>query len=297
MAKRRDFKAGKGINALLSNINQEIEQNREAVVKELASNFAMLPIHEIRPNPGQPRKDFNEENIGELAESIRTLGLIQPITVKRIAQNEYEIISGERRYRASKKAGLQEVPAYIRIGNDQELLEMALVENIQRKDLNAIEIANTYSRLLVEFDLTHEKLADRVGKKRSVVTNYLRLLKLDPKIQADVKDGNLSMGHARVLAGIQDIAVLNMIHQKVIEESLSVRQTETLAAQYSEKSKSKSTAGKSKLTPVYQNLQDRLVKRFESKVALKVNGKGKGQIVINFINDDDLNRILEMLED
>lgn len=295
--KRRDFKAGKGINALLSNINQEIEDNREAVVKELASNFAMLPIHQIKANAGQPRKDFNEESISELSASIKTLGLIQPITVKRIKTNAYEIISGERRFRASKKAGLKEIPAYIRIGNDQELLEMALVENIQRQDLNAIEIANTYSRLLVEFDLTHEKLAKRVGKKRSVVTNYLRLLKLEPKIQADVKDGNLSMGHARVLAGVQDGAILNLIHQRVIEEKLSVRQTEALAAQYAQPKAKSTSSSKPKLAPAYKNVQDKLIKRFESKVNLKVNDKGKGQIVINFSNDDDLNRILDLLEE
>lgn len=296
MAKRRDFKAGKGISALLNNINQEIESNHEAVVKELATNFAMLPIEQIRTNKNQPRKDFDETTLNELAESIRALGVIQPITVKRVGNQQYEIISGERRYRASKKAQLKEIPAYIRIGNDQELLEMALVENIQRKDLNAIEIANSYSRLIVEFDLTHEQLAERVGKKRSVVSNYLRLLKLDPKIQADLKNGNLAMGHARVLAGISDLAVLNMIHQRIIEEKLSVRQTEALAAQHTANKPKKAVADK-KLAPAYVRIKDQLKDHFSAKVDLKVNDRGRGQIVINFASNDDLNRILELLED
>lgn len=297
MAKRRDFKAGKGISALLNSIDTEIEGNRAAVVKELAANFAMLPIEQVKPNPNQPRKHFDEEALQELSESIKSLGLIQPITVKHVANRKYEIISGERRYRASKQAGLKEIPAYIRIGNDQELMEMALVENIQRKDLNAIEIANTYSRLIAEFSLTHEQLSDRVGKKRSVITNYLRLLKLDPKIQADVKNGLLSMGHARALAGLQDLAILNMVHQKVLDESLSVRQTEVLVAQYSSQPKARSTAAKPKLAPEFQRVQDNLTSLFSTKVNVKVNPKGKGQIVINFGNNSDLNRILDMLEE
>lgn len=296
MAKRRGFKAGKGISALLNSIDTEIETNKAGVVKELAANFAMLPIEEVNPNPNQPRKHFEAEALQELSESIKSLGVIQPITVKHLAHKKYEIISGERRYRASKVAGLTKIPAYIRIGNDQELMEMALVENIQRKDLNAIEIANTYSRLIAEFSLTHEQLSDRVGKKRSAITNYLRLLKLDPKIQADVKNGHLSMGHARALAGIQDLAILNMVHQKVLDEALSVRQTEALVAQYSSQPKARSAA-KPRLSPEFQRVQDNLTNMFSTKVNVKVNPKGKGQIVINFMNNNDLNRILEMLDE
>ena len=297
MAKRRNFKASKGINALLSNINQEIEEDKAAVVKELASNFAMLPVKHISANPNQPRKHFDQEMLQELADSIQSLGLIQPITVKRTGDNQYEIISGERRFRASKLAKIKEIPAYIRIGNDQELMEMALVENIQRKDLNAIEIAYTYSRLIAEFNLKHEQLAERVGKKRSVITNYLRLLKLSAKIQADVKDGKLSMGHGRVLAGIQDMAVRDMLHAKIIDESLSVRQTEAIAAQLSDKTTSRGVASKPRLAPLYQKVQDNLKDFFHSKVNLKVNTEGKGQIVINFSDNDDLNRILDLLEE
>ncbi len=297
MAKRRNFRAGKkGINALLSNINQEIESNHGEVVKQLAANFAMLPIVQITPNAGQPRKDFDEYDLKELSESIRNLGVIQPITVRRTGHESYQIISGERRYKASKRAGLNEIPAYIRIGNDQELLEMALVENIQRKDLNAIEIANSYSRLIVEFDLTHEKLADRVGKKRSAVTNYLRLLKLTPAIQSDLKHKNLSMGHARVLAGIQDLAFLKQLHRQIIDEKLSVRATEALAAAYNNPKDAKATK-KPKLSAEYERVRDTLKNRFSTKIDLKVNEKGKGQIVINFSDTGDLNRILDLIEE
>ena len=194
-------------------------------------------------------------------------------------------------------AKVKEIPAYIRIGNDQELMEMALVENIQRKDLNAIEIAYTYSRLIAEFDLKHEQLAERVGKKRSVITNYLRLLKLSAEIQSDVKDGKLSMGHGRVLAGIQDLAVRDMLHSKITEEGLSVRQTEAFAAQLSDKTSSRGTSSKPRLAPTYQKVQDNLKDFFNSKVNLKVNAQGKGQIVINFASNDDLNRILDLLDD
>lgn len=298
MANKREFKASRGINKLLSNINQELEENREEVVKQLASNFAMLPIAQIAPNPNQPRKDFEPEALAELAESIKTLGVVQPITVKRLDNNQYEIISGERRYRASKMAGLDEMPAYIRVVNDQELLEMALIENIQRRDLNAIEIANSYSRLIVEFNLTHQQLSERVGKKRSVVTNYLRLLKLDPAIQSDVKKGLLTMGHARALAGIQDLAVMGMIHQRIIAENLSVRQTEDLVKQYNEPKPDKTAASNApKLDPAYQQVQRTLTDRFATKVNLKVSPAGKGQIVINFNDTHDLNRILDLLDE
>lgn len=297
MASKREFKASRGINKLLSNINQELEDNREEVVKQLAANFAMLPIAHISPNPNQPRKDFEPEALAELAESIKALGVVQPITVKRIDHDKYEIISGERRYRASKSAGIDEIPAYIRVVNDQELLEMALIENIQRRDLNAIEIANSYSRLIVEFNLTHQQLSERVGKKRSVVTNYLRLLKLDPAIQSDVKKGLLTMGHARALAGLQDLAVMSMIHQRIIAENLSVRQTEDLVKQYNEPQPSKPSAPSTpKLDPAHLQVQRSLTDRFATKVNLKVAPTGKGQIVINFNDTHDLNRILDLLD-
>lgn len=297
MASKREFKASRGINKLLSNINQELEDNREEVVKQLAANFAMLPIAYISPNANQPRKDFEPEALAELAESIKALGVVQPITVKRIDHNKYELISGERRYRASKMAGLDEMPAYIRVVNDQEILEMALIENIQRRDLNAIEIANSYSRLIVEFNLTHQQLSERVGKKRSVVTNYLRLLKLDPAIQSDVKKGLLSMGHARALAGLQDLAVMSMIHQRIIHEGLSVRQAEDLVKQYNEpKATQAQKPATPKLDPAYQQVQRSLTDRFATKVNLKVADTGKGQIVINFSDTHDLNRILDLLD-
>lgn len=228
MAKKRQF--GKGINALLKDINIEIETNKAGVVTQLAANFATLPIHQITPNPDQPRQDFDDAALEELANSIRTLGIIQPITVRFLQNEEYQIISGERRYRASKLAGLDEIPAYIRIGNDQELLEMAIVENIQREDLNPLEVGASYERLIRECDLTHKELSTRLGKSRTAVTNALRLLKLTPESQKAVKEGLISMGHARSLVGVEDAVLQVLLLNDLLAEGHSVRQVEGLAS-------------------------------------------------------------------
>lgn len=301
MAKRNQKKAiGKGIRALLNNIDSEPVEKRETVVKTLSQNVAMLPISAIEVNPDQPRKEFAEAALEELSSSIKIHGLIQPVTVRRLNSKKYQLISGERRWRASQRAGIKEVPAYIRLANDQEMLEMALVENIQREELNAFEIAFNYQRLMEECDLTHETLSERMGKKRSTITNYLRLLKLPPEIQDGLKNKKISMGHARALAGSDDIAVQLMVYKDVLGQELSVRKTETLISQYSKHSKKVSTKpapASSALPDAYVEVQENLRSYLGTKIALKRNESGRGQIVINFTSDDDLNRILELIEE
>jgi len=229
MAKKvRKKELGLGIKALLSNIDHQVEESPEMVVKELSHTIALISVSAIEVNPFQPRKEFDENGLNELAESLKTHGLIQPITVRRLNENRYQLISGERRLRAAKIAKLKEIPAYIRIADDQEMLEMALVENIQREELNAIEIAITYKRLIEECELTHEALSERVSKNRTSVTNYLRLLKLPPEIQQALKLKLISMGHARALVGVDNILLQNALFKETIDRNLSVRALEKL---------------------------------------------------------------------
>lgn len=297
MAKKVNKKdLGKGIKALLSNMDEEVQKDQEKVVKELAHTVAMIPVGEIEVNPFQPRNEFDEEALEELADSIKVHGLIQPITVRRLSATEYQLISGERRLRASKMAGLEEIPAYIRIANDQEMLEMALVENIQREELNAIEIAITYQRLKEECNLTDEKLAGRVGKKRSTVTNHLRLLKLPPDIQEAIKNQQISMGHARALAGIDDYALRSHFFQETINLNLSVRALERLIRSYSEPKPSKKN--KAELPDDYRNVQQNFRQFFGTRrLKLKLKEEGKGQIVIPFNSVKELNELLDRIEE
>lgn len=290
-------KLGLGIRALLSNLDESSEtpEQQKEVVRELSHTVAMIPVTQIEVNPFQPRKDFDPEALEELAHSLKVHGLIQPITVRRLSSKEYQLISGERRLRASRIAGLQEVPAYVRIANDQEMLEMALVENIQREDLNPIEISITYQRLIDECSLTHENLGDRVGKKRSTVTNFLGLLKLPPQIQQALKNRQISMGHAKALRGIDDVAIQLSIFQEIILHGLSVREAEELARDYQQPKGRTATAPK-RLPDTYQHVQDNLRNFFGAKVQLKASEQGKGQIVIPFSSNDDLNRLLDLLE-
>lgn len=284
-----------GLKAIFSLSDKEIEANQEEVVKELSHTVAMIPVDQIEVNPWQPRNEFDETALAELSESVKVHGLIQPITVRRLSPNAYQLISGERRLRASKMAGLTEVPAYIRLANDQEMLEMALVENIQREDLNAIEVAITLQRLKEECSLTDESLSDRMGKKRSTVTNYLRLLKLPPNIQKSIKDREISMGHARVLAGIDDYAVRDSLYRKTIKEGLSVRDLEQLAAALSEDKPKK--APKERLPDAYDYVQKNLRELFgTAKVQIKLQGQGKGQIILPFDTVEQFNAYLEHLE-
>lgn len=297
MAKKiKKKELGKGIHALLSNIDQTIESTPEVVVQQLSNTVAEIPVETIELNPYQPRKEFDKQALADLSQSISIHGLIQPITVRRLNEKTYQLISGERRWRASQMAGLTKIPAYIRIANDQEMLEMALIENIQREDLNAIEISITYQRLIDECDLTHESMSDRVGKNRSTITNYLRLLKLPPQIQQAIKEKNISMGHARALVGIQDLATQLSVYNQIVDKKLSVRDTESLIRSYHSASEG-GQSKKVKTLPIeYQNIQDTLRDHFGAKVLLKRKGKGKGQIIINYNSDDDLNRLIDLID-
>lgn len=296
MAKKVQKKElGRGIRALLSNLDDKMESDAPSVVKELNSSIIELPLANIEINPFQPRVAFDEQSLEELSASIATYGLIQPITVRRMNANEYQLISGERRLRASKMAGLTEIPAYIRLANDQELLEMALVENIQRRDLNAIEIAISYQRLMDECELTHERLSERIGKDRSTVTNYTRLLKLPPEIQKSIKREEISMGHARALAGIQDIALQISVLHKITTEGLSVRATEELIRRYQQPSKS--IGSKDQSNNAYKHVEQNLCKSLDTKVQIKTVGKSdRGTIQIHFHNLDEFNRLLEQID-
>lgn len=257
-----------------------------------------IPLDQIQVNPFQPRVHFDKDALSELSESIKVQGIIQPITVRKLDTNEYQLISGERRFQASKLAGLAQIPAYVRTANDQQMLEMALIENIQRENLNALEIAHSYQRLLAECDLKQEQLGDRVGKNRTTVNNYLRLLKLPPTIQAAIRDQQISMGHARALINIEDVDKQLAIFKKAVEEELSVRKVEALVKALNEGKPEKKSAPELDPVKKYEisKIQQRLASHFGTKVSLKSNDKNKGEIKIPFTSTSDLNRILEILE-
>lgn len=304
MAKKVVKKVGKkdlskGLRALLANneLEEKLAENQAEMVKELAHTFAMLPIEQIEANPEQPRKEFTEDALEELASSIEVHGLIQPITVRRLSPKEYQLISGERRLRASQIAGLEEVPAFIRVANDQELLEMALVENIQREELNAIEIAITYQRLLEECNLTHEKLAQRVGKNRTSITNFLGLLRLPVEMQDAVKEKKISMGHARALKGVENLLLQKKLFNETMNLNLSVRALEKKIANYKAGKKS-SRPPKESLPHEYKNVRSSFRSFFGTKgVDLKLKDDGKGQIVIKFSSVDELNQLLDRIDE
>ncbi|RZK38766.1 MAG: ParB/RepB/Spo0J family partition protein [Pedobacter sp.] len=289
---------GKGLSALLE--DTETVQPSKSInesVSETApvGSISEVNIDEIETNPYQPRTEFDQVALNELSESIKVQGLIQPITVRKQSANKYQLISGERRLRASKLAGLTRIPAYIRLADDQQMLEMALIENIQRENLNAIEVALSFQMMIDECKLKPEQLGDRVGKNRSTVTNYLRLLKLPPAIQASIRDGKISMGHARALISVDEQEKQLFIHQEILDKELSVRKVEDLVRgihHVQVKPKSSPPA----VSFEYQKLQKDLTSKFATKVKLKVNENGKGAIEIPFVSNDDLNRILELLD-
>jgi len=294
--KSKKKQLGQGIRALLANMDTEDEQDIQSISKELSKNVAMIPIEWIEANPQQPRTNFDKEAIEGLAESIKVHGIIQPLTLRRLSEESFQIIAGERRFRASQIAGLEAVPAYVRLADDQQLLEMALVENIQREDLNALEVAISMNRLIAECELTHDELSGRLGKERSTVTNYLRLLKLPPQIQQAVRDKSISMGHARSLAGITDLTEQLFVFNKLMSEELSVRKLEALIRlrHGGGTKKTKSDAGE--IDPELKKIRDQLSGVFGAKVALERNKKGAGKIVIHFKNDDGLNHILDLID-
>ena len=288
---------GKGLGALLED-SAHYQKDKENFQKEYIYGKHLgneVLIHQIETNPWQPRTDFDKISIKELAESIKTQGIIQPITVRQLNDKTYQLISGERRLQASKIAGLETIPTFIREANDQQMLEMALIENIQREDLNAIEIALSYQRLLSECKLKQEKLGERVGKNRSTVSNYLRLLKLPPDIQIAIRDKQLSMGHARSLISIEDPILQLSIFNQIIENDLSVRKSEELVRTLSKKNTQKNSVKREKSTSEIENLQSKLTSHFGTKILVKANDRNKGEIKIPFTSTEDLNRILEIL--
>lgn len=286
---------GRGLSALLKDPDNDIKSVEDKNADKVVGNILEVEIDSIEINPFQPRTNFNEESIKELATSIKELGLIQPITVRKLAFNKYQLISGERRLRASKLVGLQTVPAYIRIANDNESLVMALVENIQRHDLDPIEIALSYQRLIDEIQLTQEQMSERVGKKRSTIANYLRLLKLDPIIQTGIRDGFISMGHGRAMITIEDQNVQTDIYQKIVSQNLSVRDTEALVKEYQDGQKPVAKAKPSASFVISETQKKAITNFFGAKIEVKVAGNGKGKIAIPFHSEEDFNRILKLI--
>lgn len=292
--KRRNA-LGRGLGALL-NDSPESERKISGEKASGTSSLDAIPIGHIEVNPFQPRQDFDETALNELAESIKVQGIIQPITVRQLSKDKFQLISGERRFQASKIAGLEAIPAYIRTADDQQMLEMALIENIQRENLNAIEIALSYQRLLEECDLKQEELGDRVGKNRTTVNNYLRLLRLPPDVQIALRDGRLSMGHARALITIENIDAQLDLFKKIVSEDLSVRKVEALARDLAAGKKPKKTkSAEGQPSEEIKQLQSKMASHFGTRVQVKSDGK-KGEIKIPFVSVDDLNRILDILD-
>ena len=294
---KRKNALGRGLGALLDDSTNTSEKMSGSGASGVGP-VGEIPVSQIEVNPFQPRTDFNKEALEELAESIRVQGIIQPITVRQLSKNQYQLISGERRLQASKLAGLENIPAYIRLANDQQMLEMALIENIQRENLNSMEIALSYQRLISECNLKQEELGDRVGKNRVTVTNYLRLLKLPPDIQIALRDGKLSMGHARAIISVENPAIQLSIFRKIINEDLSVRKVEALAREMAQgKSVENGDVKKngSVISPEIKSLQHKLSSHFGTRIQLKADEKNRGEIKIPFVSTEDLNRILEIL--
>ena len=299
---------GKGLGALLggdtdlSNIRKPVGYVNKEVVshnqqpKQATADVLRIPVDMIEPNPFQPRMNFDKEALEELSDSIRTLGLIQPITVRKKDEGRYQIISGERRFRACRLAGMDIIPAYIREANDQGMLEMAIVENIQRENLDPSETAMSYQRLIDECNLTQEQMAFRVGKKRASVTNFLRLLKLPAKVQHDLKVGLLSVGHAKVLLGVEDTNVQEALCDLVIKDGLSVRQLEDKIKKMNQPKKDTDQEGQD-LPDEYFKVLEIVGKYFENNISLKRNNTGKGSMTIHFNSDEEVKRFLQALED
>ncbi len=289
---------GKGIRALLEGIDSDVN----TIVKPIeflhptVNTIMSLPLEMVEINPFQPRSDFDEQSLNELAESIKVHGVIQPITVRQLNARKYQLISGERRLRASKLAGMTEIPTYIRTANDQQMLEMGLVENIQREDLNSIEIAMTYQRLIDECELTQEDMAQRIGKDRTTVSNYLRLLKLPPEIQLGIKGKKMSMGHARAIINIEDPMIQLSIYRDVVKKGLSVRKVEELARVVNHPQKKfKKNIEEKTLGADLQYVQNHLTSVLGTRVRVSTKNEG-GEIAISYFSTDDLNRILEIID-
>lgn len=292
MAVQKKFALGRGLDALIS--NEEVKTSGSSSINE-------IELSKISANPNQPRREFDPIALQELADSIAEIGIIQPITLRKLSDDSYQIIAGERRYRASVMAGMKAIPAYIRTADDENVMEMALIENIQREDLNSLEIALAYQHLIEQYELTQERLSERVGKKRTTIANYLRLLKLPAQIQVALKNKEIDMGHARALLALDDPKMQIRIYNEILSQGYSVRKVEELVKALSNGEEvelgGKKIAPKgAKLSEVYSMLQDHLCTFFGAKVQLSCSPKGKGKISIPFNNEADLERIMEILD-
>lgn len=286
---------GKGIRSLLQSIDADLKTNSgqlKQTVVENATGINRIPVADIEANPKQPRRDFDENSLLELSESIKLHDIIQPVTVSRLPSGKYRLISGERRLRAAKLAGITDIPAYVRQANDMQLLELALLENLQREDLNAMDISLSYKRMMEELDYTQEQVAERMGKDRSTVANFIRLLKLPPDIQLAVRNGELSMGHARALINVDTIDKQLFIFKEIKEKELSVRQTEALVRNLYRESGTVKKSSKSHLSPAYQRIEDKLASHFSTRVKLRHSRNGSGQIIIEYYSPEELNKVL-----
>lgn len=290
---------GKGLSALLESASTDITTNNRAnnELGAVVGAVTNLPLNQIEANPFQPRSHFEEQALSELAESIKIHGIIQPVTVRKMGYDRFQLISGERRFRASQLAGLEHVPAYVRVANDQAMLEMALVENIQRENLDAIEIAISYKRLIDECSLTQEQLSEKVSKQRSTVTNYLRLLKLPAEVQLGIREKKISMGHARALINVEKADDMVDIYHQIMENDLSVREVEELTRDKKKiepRLKHKNLTGD--LDEKYKDKIKSLSKQYGAKIELKSNTQGEGKLVIPFTNEDELDRLIDALD-
>lgn len=289
---------GKGIRSLLQSIDSDLKTGTgqlKGSVVEAVTTMQRIAVADIEPNPKQPRRDFDETALNELAASIKLHDLVQPITVSSLPGGKFRLISGERRWRASKLAGLKDVPAYIRQANDQELLELALLENLQREDLNAMEIALSYKRMMEELNHTQEQVAERMGKERSTVANYIRLLKLPPDIQVAVRTSVISMGHARALINVDTVETQLFIFNEIRTNGLSVRQTEELVRKMYKGNQPVKSSVKASIPPAYKKIEDNLASHFSTKVKLNHSKKGNGMISIEYYSIQDLNKILDQI--
>lgn len=287
---------GRGLDAILSSPDTDITST-DISGNYVAGAIAEIDVDKIEANPFQPRSDFDKLMLDELSESIKAQGVIQPITVRKMGRDQYQLIAGERRLKASKLAGMDKIPAFIRVANDEQMLELALIENIHRQDLNAIEVAISYKRLMDECDLTQEKLSERVGKNRTTITNFLRLLKLPPEIQIALRDSSISMGHARALISVDDESSQLRVLKKIITEGLSVRQVEEMVRKINQPEKVAAKTEYQQIPEQFKELPARLSESLGTKVSMKRNNKGEGSIVIRFKNDNELEKIVSFLKE
>ncbi len=292
MATKKPPLKGRGLSSILGDIDIDAMQGKATVTAAISS----IPIAEIEANPYQPRKEFDEDSLRELSQSIKQQGVIAPVTVRQMPNGKYQLIAGERRLRASKLAGLTELPAYVRVATDTQMMEMALVENIQRENLNAMEVAFSYNALIEECKLTHEQLSERLGKSRSTITNYLRLLGLPAETQLALSQDKISMAHARVLAGVEDIERHNEILHAILERGLSVHDTEMMAKALAKPKPTAKRGSKPPLPPMYAEACGGLKKYLQSEVEVKRNNRGRGTLTIHFNTDSDFERLMKLLK-